>query len=202
MPLSAASTAPWDLVMPHDCHFCRQLNALGKLPHDEIVWQFPHSVAFLGAWQFYHGYCVLVSRRHVTELSALDDDERRSYLDEMCLLSKAIEAAFHPHKMNYELLGNQVPHLHWHLFPRYRDDPARMHSTWVTLQRAEHDEELRQQLETGRTERAAITAALREQLIQLKASLSTRLSRRCVSVHAAAHWPYGRQITSPHCCGR
>ena len=156
--------------MPHDCHFCRQLNALSKLPHDEIVWQFPHSVAFLGAWQFYHGYCVLVSRRHVTELSALDDEERRAYLDEMCLLSKAIEAAFHPHKMNYELLGNQVPHLHWHLFPRYRDDPAHLYSTWVTLHGAEHDEEMRQQLETGRTECAAITAALREQLIQLKAS--------------------------------
>src|SRR5580692_5446617 len=157
MPLSAASTAPWDLVMPHDCHFCRQLNALGKLPHDEIVWQFPHSVAFLGAWQFYHGYCVLVSRRHVTELSALDDDERRSYLDEMCLLSKAIEAAFHPHKLNYELLGNQVPHLHWHLFPRYRDDPGHLKSVWVTLEAAEHQEQTRRRLETGRSERAAIS---------------------------------------------
>ena len=48
---------------------------MGRLPHDEIVWQFPHSVAFLGAWQFYHGYCVLVSRGHTTELSGLDDAE-------------------------------------------------------------------------------------------------------------------------------
>src|SRR5579872_477149 len=155
--------------MPHDCHFCRQLAALSRLPSSEIVWQFPHSVAFLGAWQFYHGYCVLVSRRHVAELSALDDAERRAYLDEMCLLAKAIEMAFHPHKLNYELLGNQVPHLHWHLFPRYRDDPGHLKPVWVALEAAEHHEERRRQLETGRGARADIAAALREQLVQLKA---------------------------------
>jgi hydroxymethylbilane synthase len=155
--------------MPHDCHFCRQLAALGKLPSSEIVWRFPHSVAFLGAWQFYHGYCVLVSRRHVTELSGLEDAERRAYLDEMCLLAKAIAEAFHPHKMNYELLGNQVPHLHWHLFPRFNDDPARLKPVWLALEEAEHNEDARLRLEAGRSDRAAITAALREQLVRLKA---------------------------------
>ena len=95
--------------MPHNCHFCRQFTALSKLPPSEVVWQFPHSVAFLGRWQSYPGYCVLVARTHATELSALEDAERRAYLDEMCLLAKAIEAAFRPHKLNYELLGNQVP---------------------------------------------------------------------------------------------
>jgi diadenosine tetraphosphate (Ap4A) HIT family hydrolase len=27
-------------------------------------------------------------------------------------------------KVNYMLLGNSVPHLHTHVFPRYPDDPA------------------------------------------------------------------------------
>ena len=93
----------------------------------------------------------------------------RAFLDEMCLLSRAIEGAFGPHKMNYELLGNQVPHLHWHLFPRYKEDPARLKTVWLALEKAEHDEPLRTQLETGKTGRAAITAALRKQLTQLKA---------------------------------
>jgi hypothetical protein len=37
-----------------DCPFCRKLAALRETPED-VVWEFPHSVALLGAWQFYHG---------------------------------------------------------------------------------------------------------------------------------------------------
>jgi hydroxymethylbilane synthase len=155
--------------MPHDCHFCRQFTALARLPPSEVVWQFPHSIAFLGRWQFYQGYCVLVSRTHAAELSALDDAERRAYLDEMCVLARAIEAAFRPHKLNYELLGNQVPHLHWHLFPRSADDPNRLRSVWLTLDRAEHDDEALRKLETGPRSRDAISALMREQLTCLQA---------------------------------
>lgn len=34
-----------------------------------------------------------------------------------------IEQVFAPCHMNYQLLGNSVPHLHVHLVPRYIDDP-------------------------------------------------------------------------------
>ena len=152
--------------MPHDCHFCRQLAALSRLPASEIVWQFPHSVAFLGAWQFYHGYCILVARQHATELSGLADAERRAYLDEMCLLARAIEDCFRPHKMNYELLGNQVPHLHWHLFPRYAHDPDALRPVWLALDRADRDEAERRRLQTAPLDRAATAAALRQMLLQ------------------------------------
>src|SRR5262249_24297621 len=104
--------------MGTDCHFCRKLAALEIAPPDEVVWQFPNSVALLGHWQFYHGYCLLVARRHATELSALSAVERRTFLDEMCILAQAIESSFQPRKLNYQLLGNQVPHLHWHLVRR------------------------------------------------------------------------------------
>ena len=155
--------------MPHDCHFCRQFTALSRLPPSEVVWQFPHSIAFLGRWQFYQGYCVLVSRTHATELSALDDAERRAYLDEMCVLARAIEAAFRPHKLNYELLGNQVPHLHWHLFPRSADDPDALRPVWLALDRAERDEAARRRLEAGGQDRATTAAALRRALHELGA---------------------------------
>jgi diadenosine tetraphosphate (Ap4A) HIT family hydrolase len=32
--------------------------------------------------------------------------------------------------MNYELLGNQVPHIHWHLIPRLADDPEPRWPVW------------------------------------------------------------------------
>src|SRR5947209_13407201 len=103
-----------------DCPFCHKLATLAELPDEEIVWKFPYSVAFLGPWQYYHGYCILVYRFHATELSQLGVEDRLNFLDELCILAKAIEDCVQPKKMNYEMLGNQTPHMHWHLIPRFK----------------------------------------------------------------------------------
>src|SRR5262249_39613799 len=131
--------------MNPDCPLCRKILSP---PADEIVWEFPHSIAFLGPWQYYHGYCILVSRSHATELHRLADPERRAFLDEMVTLAGALEHCFRPRKLNYELLGNQVPHLHWHLFPRYENDPETLKPAWVAIDRAERDAGERKRLET------------------------------------------------------
>ena len=69
----------------------------------------------------------------------------------MCLLARAIETAFRPHKLNYELLGNQVPHLHWHLFPRYADDPDALQAGLAGPGRGPSaTPAVRQRLQTGR----------------------------------------------------
>ena len=152
-----------------DCVLCTRLTSLAALAPGEVVWQFPESVALLGTWQYYDGYCVLVCRTHVTELSALADSVRQTYLDEMCILARAIEAYARPRKLNYELLGNQVPHLHWHLFPRSADDPDVLKAVWLALDRAERDAELRRRYEASRRSRAAITADLQRHLHSLGA---------------------------------
>lgn len=149
------------------CPFCRKLAELEDLPPEEIVWQFPQSVVLLGPWQFYHGYCLLVSRRHATELSQLGEEERQAFLAELCLLARAIEEAFQPAKLNYELLGNQVPHLHWHVFPRYAHDPDRLRPVWLPLDRAEVDEAERRRLQQGPMDRTATAALLRKKLARL-----------------------------------
>jgi diadenosine tetraphosphate (Ap4A) HIT family hydrolase len=138
------------MVMPSaECPFCLKLAHVDSLSREELVWQFPHSIALLGPWQYYLGYCTLVARRHASELSQLSESERIAYFNEMCWLAKAIEAAFHPRKLNYELLGNQVPHLHWHLFARYDHDPDVLKPVWLRLERAERDETERLMLQTG-----------------------------------------------------
>ena len=45
--------------MSPDCPFCRTLADLDALPDDKVVWHFPNSVAVLGPWQYYPGYCIL-----------------------------------------------------------------------------------------------------------------------------------------------
>jgi diadenosine tetraphosphate (Ap4A) HIT family hydrolase len=143
------------------------LAAVDSLPASEVIWQYPNSVAFLGPWQYYQGYCILVARRHATELFQLTDEDRRAFLDEMSRLAKVIYDCFHPHKMNYELLGNQTPHLHWHLFPRYQNDPDLLQPPWIALQRAENDEAERKRLQTGPRDRMATAQLLRKKLLGL-----------------------------------
>lgn len=145
-----------------DCALCEKLTQLERLPDEDVVWQFPHSVALLGPWQYYTGYCVLVARTHAAELHEFSPTERRAFLDEMCLMAHAIARAFQPRKLNYEALGNQVPHLHWHLFPRRHDDPETLKAVWLALERAENDAGERQRLQTGSLPRAAITLRLRD----------------------------------------
>jgi diadenosine tetraphosphate (Ap4A) HIT family hydrolase len=146
------------------CVFCDKLAELDRLPAGEVVWQFPHSVALLGPWQYYQGYCVLIARQHATELFHLDGDHRRAYLDEMTTLAWAIAECFAPRKLNYELLGNQVPHLHWHVFPRYAEDPDVLKPVWLALDRADQDAGEKQRLQTGRLGRHAIAEQLRQRL--------------------------------------
>ena len=80
--------------------------------------------------QYYEGYTCFVAKRCVNELHELPDHERDHYLHEMAIVAQAIFEAFQPRKMNYELLGNGAPHLHWHLFPRHADDPRPKGPVW------------------------------------------------------------------------
>ena len=147
--------------MTESCPLCDKLAHLRDLPADDVVWQFPHSVALLGPWQYHTGYCVLVSRSHYSELHQLPIAERSAFLAEMVLLSQAIAVTFEPRKMNCELLGNQVPHLHWHLFPRRHDDPDTLKAVWLGFERAEHDETEKQRLQTAAIAPSEITRRLR-----------------------------------------
>jgi diadenosine tetraphosphate (Ap4A) HIT family hydrolase len=131
---------------------------------EDVVWQATQGIAVLGTWQYYQGYCLFFSRRHATELSQLSSEERRVFLEEMCQLARAIETCFRPHKLNYELLGNQVPHLHWHLFPRSREDPDARWPVWLALDRAERDEAERRRLQTGTLDRRTAVERLRQYL--------------------------------------
>ena len=61
--------------------------------------------------------------RHAVEPTELDPNEATAFWRELLEVGRAIEATFEPIKLNYNLLGNEVPHLHAHVVPRYADDP-------------------------------------------------------------------------------
>lgn len=146
--------------MRDGCHFCDLLNRSADLPADQLVGQFRHSVVLLAPWQYYAGYCILVSRVHATELFELPDDGRRELLDEVNTLSRVLHREFQPRKLNYELLGNQVPHIHWHIIPRYESDPDHLKPAWIALDQAERDPLMKQRL-VGTVDRASILQRIR-----------------------------------------
>ncbi len=81
--------------------------------------------------QFFTGYCFVVAKDHVTELFHLESAQRGILMEEVNAVAAAVAAAFRPDKVNYELLGNMVPHMHWHVVPRFRSDPLWPRPLWA-----------------------------------------------------------------------
>ncbi len=80
--------------------------------------------AYLQKAGIQRGYSIVVWRgRHVAEPTELEPEEAAAYWRELLTVGRALEEHFRPVKVNYELLGNSLPHLHAHVVPRYADDP-------------------------------------------------------------------------------
>jgi diadenosine tetraphosphate (Ap4A) HIT family hydrolase len=76
--------------------------------------------AYVGTRAAQRGYVVAIWRgRHVNDLTELTAEELAGYWPEVTRVSTAIERHFHPRKVNYEVLGNQMPHLHTHITTRF-----------------------------------------------------------------------------------
>lgn len=74
--------------------------------------------------QLFSGYTLFLCKRPVNELHMLDKKTQENFMIEMAQVARAVWNVFQPDKLNYELLGNSDGHLHWHIIPRYRKDPA------------------------------------------------------------------------------
>ena len=92
--------------------------------------EFDFCYAMLNRDQFFPGYSLVVSKRHVTELFHLDRDTRGAIIEEVNGVASALYLLFQPAKINYELLGNMVPHMHWHLIPRFTTESLWPRPIW------------------------------------------------------------------------
>ena len=69
------------------------------------------------------GYACVVAKQHVVEPFELPARERTAFWRDAMLAARVLHELCKPAKMNYEIHGNTLPHLHLHLFPRFADDP-------------------------------------------------------------------------------
>jgi diadenosine tetraphosphate (Ap4A) HIT family hydrolase len=98
---------------------------------DLRIVELTHSYVILSRDQFFPGYTLLFTKSHVTELFHLERSIRAELTEEVATVAKAIYDVFRPNKINYELLGNMVPHMHWHLVPRFDSDPLWPRPIWA-----------------------------------------------------------------------
>jgi diadenosine tetraphosphate (Ap4A) HIT family hydrolase len=114
----------------NDCLICERIKLIGEGKNSYFVCELKTGYVVIGDHQFFRGYSLFLCKEHKQELNELEPNFRKEFLWEMSEVAAAIYRAFRPKKINYELLGNTDSHLHWHLFPRYENDPEPKKTVW------------------------------------------------------------------------
>jgi len=109
----------------------------------------------------YPGFVRVIWNAHVRELTDLAADDRAHLMDAVFAVERVQRAVMQPCKINVASLGNQTPHLHWHLIPRFPDDAHFPRPVWAERERAPD---------------AATLAARRSLLPRLEAGIVAALS--------------------------
>ncbi|MFC0398254.1 HIT family protein [Paraburkholderia rhizosphaerae] len=111
-----------------DCIFCREDGG-------DILWQDDTLRVVLADEPDYPGFCRVIWTQHVAEFSDLADAERDRVMRTVNAVERAMRRILKPVKINLASLGNQVPHVHWHVIPRFSNDAHFPLPIWAPRQR-------------------------------------------------------------------
>jgi diadenosine tetraphosphate (Ap4A) HIT family hydrolase len=144
------------------CELCGL--AAGAIPPGaQVVFEHEKFVVILADEANYPGFARVVWRAHVREMSDLEDEDRLLVNEAVHQLELAMVDAMQPLKVNLASLGNVVPHLHWHVIPRYADDAHFPAPVWAQAMRATDP---------------AVLASRRASLPQLAEAIERRFAKR------------------------
>lgn len=116
--------------------------------------------------QTYRGHCILIyDPRHAVRPDQLTTEEWTTFCLDLHQCARALMDVCRADHINVECLGNQVPHLHWQVIPRYKTDPRWSGPVWTTtveeLRVAELPDDERMRLIDDLRERLQSTARVR-----------------------------------------
>jgi diadenosine tetraphosphate (Ap4A) HIT family hydrolase len=115
-----------------NCELC-------QVPGGEVLWQDDacRVIRVGGAeGEAFPGFCRVVWTAHVRELSDLTSSERNRLWAVVTAVEQAVREVMQPDKINLASLGNVVPHLHWHVIPRWADDSHFPAPIWAPASRS------------------------------------------------------------------
>jgi diadenosine tetraphosphate (Ap4A) HIT family hydrolase len=104
------------LVSGADCPLC------GRRDRPGIVAELQSCYAVVDETVNVRGYCCLILKRHAIELHQLSESEGASFMKDVQHVAAALQSVTSAIKINYEIHGNVIPHVHLHLVPRYPGD--------------------------------------------------------------------------------
>jgi diadenosine tetraphosphate (Ap4A) HIT family hydrolase len=111
-----------------DCAYCNPKS-------EQVLWSDEFCRVILVQEPGFPGWCRVICNAHVRELSDLDDLNRNRLMRVVGVVERALIDLLTPAKMNLAALGTAAPHLHFHVIPRFVDDPTFPEPVWTTRRR-------------------------------------------------------------------
>jgi len=112
------------------CLICDKISRIKSGENKHFVAELQTGFVVMADYQFFEGHTLFLSKFCVPGLHCLLPQDADKFLHEMSVISTAVQRVFEPKILNIELLGNKVPHLHWHIIPRYSVDPLPEKPIW------------------------------------------------------------------------
>jgi diadenosine tetraphosphate (Ap4A) HIT family hydrolase len=103
---------------------------LCNAPGGAVLWQDGFCRVVLADEPDYPGFLRVILDAHVKEMTDLPEVDRTALLRVVLATEAALREVMAPDKVNLASLGNVVPHLHWHVIPRFADDPHFPNPVW------------------------------------------------------------------------
>jgi diadenosine tetraphosphate (Ap4A) HIT family hydrolase len=104
-------------------------------PGGAVLWQDRRCRVIQVEEPGYPGFCRVIWNTHVREMSDLSAADREHCMNVVFAVERALRQTLAPAKINLASLGNMVAHLHWHVIPRFNDDPHFPQPIWGARQR-------------------------------------------------------------------
>ncbi len=83
----------------------------------------------------YAGFCRVIWQAHIKEMTDLDTADQSHLFAVVLAVETVLRELMQPAKINLASFGNQVPHLHWHVIPRFTDDAHFPDPVWAARRR-------------------------------------------------------------------
>ncbi len=112
------------MTLSGNCPLC---NSAG----DSVLWQNGRLRVIRVDDAAHPGFTRVIWREHVGEMTELPADARDEFMSVVWLVEQAQRRILQPRKINLAQLGNMVPHLHWHVIPRWADDSHFPEAIWA-----------------------------------------------------------------------
>lgn len=103
--------------------------------HESMIWSDEQLRVIAVNDPDFPGFVRVICQPHVREFSDLSPAQRIRLMELVAQIESLMRVMLSPEKINLASLGNQVPHLHWHIIPRWSDDACFPDSIWSTKKR-------------------------------------------------------------------